>query len=180
MEFHWSLSDSKSPQVFRTLLSILADLNNGVVWMVSTRPLISKSSSPNTNTLMTILNARITFGIIVTFRFHSVFSSQTSTRYLSIFSLSFIFTLLSTRTAQLTILQALFLLLTITRSGRLAEIRWSICISKSQIILCLIFKDGLWVVYISFVHMVKFKVFEQFPVGHFFHLIVSSFILFLC
>ena len=25
--FHWSLSDSKSPQVFRTLLSILADLN---------------------------------------------------------------------------------------------------------------------------------------------------------
>ena len=44
MVFHWSLSDSKSPQVFTTLLSILADLNNVVNSMVSTRPLISKSS----------------------------------------------------------------------------------------------------------------------------------------
>ena len=33
--FHWSLSDSKSPQVSRTLLCILAVLNNVVVWMVS-------------------------------------------------------------------------------------------------------------------------------------------------
>ena len=46
MVFHWSLSDSKSPQVSRTLLSILAVLNNAVVWMVSTRPPTSKSSSP--------------------------------------------------------------------------------------------------------------------------------------
>ena len=38
MVFHWSLSDSKFPQVSRTLLSILAVLNNAVVWMVSTRP----------------------------------------------------------------------------------------------------------------------------------------------
>ena len=42
MVFHWCLSDSKSPQVSRTLLSIL---NNAVVWMVTTRPLTSKSSS---------------------------------------------------------------------------------------------------------------------------------------
>ena len=41
MVFHCSLSDSKSPQISRTLLSILADLNNVVIWMVSTRPLIS-------------------------------------------------------------------------------------------------------------------------------------------
>ena len=46
MVFLWSLSDSKSPQVSRTLLSILADLNNAVVRMVSTRVFISKSSSP--------------------------------------------------------------------------------------------------------------------------------------
>ena len=38
MVFHWSLSDNKSPQVSRTLLSILAVLNNAVIWMVSTRP----------------------------------------------------------------------------------------------------------------------------------------------
>ena len=46
MVFHWSLSDSKSPQFSRTLPGILADLNNVVVWMVSTGPLIFKSSSP--------------------------------------------------------------------------------------------------------------------------------------
>ena len=40
------LSDSKSLQVSRTLLSILAILNNAVVWMVSTRRPTSKSSSP--------------------------------------------------------------------------------------------------------------------------------------
>ena len=55
MVFHWSLSDSKSPQVSRTLLSILAYLNNVVVWTVSTRPVISKSSSPCTNPLVTQL-----------------------------------------------------------------------------------------------------------------------------
>ena len=43
MVFHWSLSDSKSPQVSWTLLFILADLNNVVVGMVFTCPLISKS-----------------------------------------------------------------------------------------------------------------------------------------
>ena len=43
--FHSSLSDSKTPQVSRTLFSILAELKNAVVWMTSTRPVISKSSS---------------------------------------------------------------------------------------------------------------------------------------
>ena len=42
--FFWNLSDSKFPQVDRTFLSILADFNNAVVWMVSTPPLISKCS----------------------------------------------------------------------------------------------------------------------------------------
>ena len=34
MVFHWSLSDSKSPYVSRTLLSILANLNNAAVRIV--------------------------------------------------------------------------------------------------------------------------------------------------
>ena len=38
MVFHCRLSGSKSPQVSRTLLSILAVFNSAVVWMVSTRP----------------------------------------------------------------------------------------------------------------------------------------------
>ena len=71
--FHWSLSDSKSPQVSWTLLSILADLNNAVVWMVSPSPLISKSSSLFTKSLVTVPNPPITIGIIVTFSSHSFF-----------------------------------------------------------------------------------------------------------
>ena len=44
MVFHWSLSGSKFPQVSRTLLSILTDLNNAVDWMVPICSLISKLS----------------------------------------------------------------------------------------------------------------------------------------
>ena len=45
-----------SPQIFRTLLCILlADLNKAVVRMVSTRRLISKSTSPCTNPLVTVV-----------------------------------------------------------------------------------------------------------------------------
>ena len=56
MIFYWSLSESKSPQVSRTLLSILAVLNNPVVWMVSTRPPTSNSSSPFSNPIIIIIN----------------------------------------------------------------------------------------------------------------------------
>ena len=107
MVFHWSLSDSKSPQVCRTLLSILADLNNVVVWMVSTHPLISKSSCPFINPSVTVPRAPITIGIKVTFMFFSFFNSQ-GRSYLSFFSLSFNFTQWSTETANSTILQVLF------------------------------------------------------------------------
>ena len=51
---NWTLSDSKFLQVTITLLSILTDFNDAVVWMVSSRPLISKSSSPCTNPLVTV------------------------------------------------------------------------------------------------------------------------------
>ena len=108
MVFHWSLSDSKSPQVSKTLLSILAVLNNAVVWMVSTRPPTSKSFSPFSNPLVTVPNAPITIGIIVTCMFHSFFNSLARSRYLSLFSHSFSFILWSARTAKSTILQVLF------------------------------------------------------------------------
>ena len=81
MVFHWSLSDSKSPQVSRTLLSILADLNNAVVCMVSPCPLISKSSSPCTNPLVTVLSTPITIGITITFMFYSFSSSLARSWY---------------------------------------------------------------------------------------------------
>ena len=44
MIFHWS--DSKSLEVTRTLLSILADLSNAAFWRLLIRPQISNSSSP--------------------------------------------------------------------------------------------------------------------------------------
>ena len=74
MVFHCGLRDSKSPQVSRTLLSILAVLNNVVVWMVSTPPPTSKSTSPFNNPLVAVPKAPITIAIIVTFIFHSFFS----------------------------------------------------------------------------------------------------------
>ena len=79
LQFRWSpftllfpsngvFSDSKSLQVSRTLLSILADINK-----VSTRLIIFKSFSPFTNPLVTVPRAPITTGIFVTFMFHCFF-----------------------------------------------------------------------------------------------------------
>ena len=110
----------ESPQVSRTLLNIQAVLNNAIVWMVSARPPISKSSTPFNNPLVTVPKAPITNGIIVTFMFHSFFNSLTRSRYLSSFSHYFSFILLSAGTAKSTILQVLFFLLIIFRSGLLA------------------------------------------------------------
>ena len=73
---HRSLSDNRFPQVSKTILSILADLNNAVAWMVSIWPLISKSSSPFTNCLRIVPSVPITIDITVTFMFHNFFYSS--------------------------------------------------------------------------------------------------------
>ena len=133
MVFYWSLSDSKSPQVSRILLSIPAVLNNAVIWMVSTRPPTSKSSSPFSNPLFTVLNAPITISVIVTCMFHSFFNSLARSRYLSLFSHSFSFIRWSAGTAKSTILPVIFVfLLIIIKSGLLVGIRWSVCMLKSH------------------------------------------------
>ena len=104
MVYQWSLSDNKSTQVSRTLLSILTDLGNTAVWMVSTRPLISKSFTPCINPLLTVLRAPIRIGIIFTLMFHNYFYPLAMSRNLSLFSHSFNFTLWSTGTALLLLL----------------------------------------------------------------------------
>ena len=81
MVSHWSLSDSKSPQVSRIRLRILAVLSNTVVWIVSTRLPTSKSSRPFNNPLVIVPKALITIGTIVTFMFHSFFNSLVRSRY---------------------------------------------------------------------------------------------------
>ena len=89
MVFHWSLSDNISPKVSRILLSILANRNNTVVWMVSVRPLIS-------NLPGIIPSAQVTVGTAVTLMFHSFLSSLARSEYLPLFSFSLIFNLWST------------------------------------------------------------------------------------
>ena len=123
MVLHWRLSDSKSPPVSRTLLSILAIFNNAVVWMVATRSPTSKSSRPFNNPLVTVAKAPITIGIIITFMFHSFFNSLARSRYSSLFSHSLSFILWSAGTAKSTILHIFFFLLIIIRSGFRAKIR---------------------------------------------------------
>ena len=103
--FHWSLSDRKSPQVFKTLLGILAGLNNTVVWMVSTRPPSTKSSSPFNNPLVNVPKTLITIGLIITFMFYNFFNSLVRSRYWSFFSFSISFIRWSAETAKSTILQ---------------------------------------------------------------------------
>ena len=146
MVFHWSLSDSKSPQVSRTLLGILAILNNAVVWMMSTRPPTSKSSSPFSNPLVTVPKVSITIGIIVTCMFHSFFNSLARSRYLSFFSHSFSFILWSAGTAKSAILQVLFfffcwLLLSLVFWPRLGDPR--VCQSPIGVLLLLLLSRSL-------------------------------------
>ena len=180
MVFHWSLSDSKSHRVSRTLLSILAVLNNVVVWMVSAHPLISKSFIPFNNPLVTVPKAPITIDINVTFKFHSFFNSLARSRYLSFFSLSFSFILWSAGTAKFhNFARSLSFLLIIVRSGLLAEIRWSVWMSNSHRNSCVIPMGRWWVVLIPFVHMFKLKFLSHLQVDHLAHPVVCSLILFL-
>ena len=167
MVFHWSLSDSKSPQVSTTRLRNLAVLSNAVIWIVSTRPQTSKSSRPFNNPIVIVLKASITIGTIVTFMFHSFVNSLARSKYLSFFSHSFRFILWSAGTAKLTISQILFFfLLIIIRSGLLAGISWSVCMLKSHRSLCVSFsRTSAWL-HIPFVSMVKFKFLAHFPVDH--------------
>ena len=155
MVFHARLSDSKSPQVSRTLLSILAVFSNAVVWMVSTWPPTSKSSRPFNNPLVTEPKTPITTGIILTFVFHSFFQLSSKVEELiSLFTFLQFYSLVSRDSKVENFASSLFLLI-IIRSGLLAEIRWSVCISKShyyfthlqvlQISVTWWFSTGIWV-----------------------------------
>ena len=76
MVFHMSLSDNKSTQVSRTLLSILAVFNNAVIVMVSTHLPTSKSSRSFNNPSVTMPKAPITIGTIVIILLLESFSHQ--------------------------------------------------------------------------------------------------------
>ena len=166
MDFHSRLSDSKFPQVSRTLLSILAVFKNAVVLMVPTRPPTSKSSRPFNNPLVTVPKAPITIGIIVSFMFHS-FSILYEGRgtYLSFHILSVLFCGQPGQQSRQFCRFSLFLLIIIWY-GLLAEIRWSVCMSKSHKGLCVSFSRtaaGLCIYHLlawsnlNFLHISKWK-----------------------
>ena len=140
---HWGLNDSKSSQVSSILLSTQTDFNNAVVLLFTSLPV------PLLILLWLYQEYQFTIDIIVTFIFHSFFNSLTRSHYLSFFSLSFSFTLWSAGHSKVRNSPSSYflLLLTVFRCGRLPEIRWSVCISKSQKSLCVSFSRrdvGLW------------------------------------
>ena len=142
MIIHRSSSDSKSPQVPKTLLSTLADLNNAVVCMVLISPPISNSSSIISKLLVAIPSVLITSGITITLMFCSFYSSLARSKYLSHFFFFFFFfaffdfQFMVHRNEEthywvgsFFFSSFFFFCLFITRSGLLAGIRWSVCIS---------------------------------------------------
>ena len=162
MAFHSRLSDSKSPQISRTLLSIQADLNNVVVWIVSSCLLISKSYSSFINPSVTVPRAPITIGIIITFMFHSFFNYLARSIYLSFFLLSFNFTLWSAGPTRSTIVQVLFFFVVdfykVWSSGRDYVICLHLKIPEELEHLTL--QNRFWVVHEPFVSMVNFFILE--------------------
>ena len=111
-------SDSKFPQVSRTLLSILANFNYAVVCMVLICTQFPTLPVP-------FLSMPLVISIIVPFIFHSFLSSWARSMYLFLCD-------------QLGQQNPLFLLI-ITWSGFLARIKWSVCTSShslGQVLLC--------------------------------------------
>ena len=70
MVFHWSLEWQQVSSSLQDSSLFMADLSNVVVWSVSTRPFIFKSTSPFINPLVTVPRAVI-IGKNVIFMFHS-------------------------------------------------------------------------------------------------------------
>ena len=92
--FQWSLSNSKFSQVSRTLLGNLADHSNAVVWMVSARPLISKSFSSFTTPFCDFSECTNYHWYYHHLQISWLFSSLPRSKYLSLILLSFIFIVL--------------------------------------------------------------------------------------
>ena len=111
--------------------------------MISTRHLISKFSSHCINLLVIVLKSLVTIGITVTFMFHSCcfFSipSQGPGTYLSFRFFFFQFYYAVSQLSKVYNFESSLFWLIIIRSGRLAKIRWSVCISKHRKSLCILF-----------------------------------------
>ena len=172
MIFHWSVRDSKS-QISSTLLDILGDPNNAVVWIVFT--LIFIFFSPSTNPFVTVPRAPITVSVNVTFMFHSFFSALARSWCLYFFSPFIIFALCFAGTAKSTIRHLFFLSLLLLGLVAVLDLAIRLYFKILEDFMRLILQ-GCFVVHLSFVRMVKFK----FPVNHHAHPVIFCRILLFC
>ena len=147
--FPWNLSNSKSLHVSKTLLRILADLNNAVVEIVLILlPLLSNFSMFFFFVDRTDPSAPFIINIIITFLLPNFSNSLAKSLNLSFYFLSF---LLYSPLEQQN-LQVLFFLLITSRSGLLLGIRWSFCILKTENMSSLIFLDRFWLEHIQYLN----------------------------
>ena len=181
MVFHWGLTNCKSSQI-PELFSVFWPISSQYpsrVWIVSTRPLISKSSSSCINHLTTVPRAPITIGISITFMVHSFFNSLARFRYLSFFFVFFQFYSVISWTAKPIIRQILFFCWLLQGLVVWPWLDDSFVFQGPEEFLRLILQDRCKIVHIPFVRMVVFKFLAQFPVDHISTQVVSSHILFL-
>ena len=164
MVFHWNLSDTKSTQVSRTLLSILAELFG---WFPLI--LVSKSSCPFNNPLVTVTKSTNYYWYKHQFHVPQFFQFSSKAEVLILLFTFFQFYSVVSRDSEVhNFVSSLFffLLLIIIRSGRL-EIRWSVCMSKSHWSLCVSFSntDVLLCIYHLFVWVFHTSVCWWFSTG---------------
>ena len=131
---------SEWQKVTSILFSFLTDLNNTLVGLVSIFSLCSKSSCLFTKLFETVPNIQINIGINVNRIFHSFFGSLVRSKYFFYLFAFFYFPFVVLRNDKISKMEIFFFFLLISMTSTLLFwIRWSVCISKSQRILCVLF-----------------------------------------
>ena len=127
--FHWSLNNSKSPQLSKTISCILASFGNAVVWTVLF--LLQITGSPSTFLRFFEIVPEVQLWLVsLSTSCYKIFSPlRQGPGIFPVFF--FLYILWSAGTAKSTYEQVLFFLLIKNRSGLLASIGSSIFVSKS-------------------------------------------------
>ena len=132
----------KTPQITKTFLCILTDLDNPVVWVVFIL---------NSYPLGTVSNAPIMACIIILLMFHSFCSSLARFKYFH-----FLLSSPCSSLKQQNPPDFIFFFLIDSRFSLLAKIGWSPCTFVPENVIHLIFLERFFVVHVLFIHMVKF------------------------
>ena len=120
----------------RLFLSILTDLNNVVVWIISILPQISSSSILCYKSLETVISAPTILVNTITLMFHDFFDSQATSKYFFYLFAFFYFQSAVCRNSKNPQVEKLFFFLLInTMLCLLVGFRRIVCISNSQRIL---------------------------------------------